>query len=55
MRPDPSGTSPLVDLLRRLGDTVAAAEQYRVALDRTANERERAFLRRRLAELSREE
>ncbi|RBM19574.1 RNA polymerase subunit sigma-24 [Prauserella sp. PE36] len=39
------------DLLRRLGRTGEAARAYETALDRTANEAERALLRRRLAEL----
>ncbi len=39
------------DLLRRLGRTAEAAVAYRAALGLADNERERAFLRRRLAEL----
>ncbi len=39
------------DLLRRIGRTAEAAAAYRVALDLVGNERERIFLRRRLAEL----
>lgn len=39
------------DLLRRLGRTAEAAAAYRTALDLVGNERERTFLRRRLAEL----
>ncbi|TKG72377.1 RNA polymerase sigma factor [Prauserella endophytica] len=39
------------DLLRRLGRTGEAARAYETAVDRTANEAERALLRRRLAEL----
>jgi RNA polymerase sigma-70 factor, ECF subfamily len=39
------------DLLRRLGQTGEAAEEYRAALELVGNERERAFLRRRLAGL----
>lgn len=38
-------------LLRRLGRTAEAATAYRAALELVANERERAFLRRRLADL----
>jgi RNA polymerase sigma-70 factor (ECF subfamily) len=41
------------DLLRRLGERAAAATAYRRALELTANEPERAFLERRLAELGR--
>jgi RNA polymerase sigma-70 factor, ECF subfamily len=41
------------DLLRRLGADEEAAEAYRRALDLTANERERAFLAGRLAEVVR--
>jgi RNA polymerase sigma-70 factor (ECF subfamily) len=41
------------DLLRRLGRADEAATQYRAALALTVNERERAFLRRRLDEISR--
>jgi RNA polymerase sigma-70 factor (ECF subfamily) len=40
------------DLLRRLGRGAEAAAAYRVALDLADNEVERAFLRRRLAEVS---
>ncbi|MBN1092582.1 sigma-70 family RNA polymerase sigma factor [Blastococcus sp. TML/M2B] len=40
------------DLLRRLGRTSEALEQYRAALELAGNERERAFLRRRSDELS---
>ncbi|WP_406165008.1 RNA polymerase sigma factor [Streptomyces sp. NBC_00996] len=39
------------DLLRRLGRTAEAAAAYRAALELVDNERERAFLRRRLADL----
>ena len=39
------------DLLRRLGRTAEAAEQYRIALAQVSNGAERRFLRRRLAEL----
>jgi RNA polymerase sigma-70 factor (ECF subfamily) len=39
------------DLLRKLGRTAEAATAYRAALELARNERERAFLRRRLAEL----
>jgi RNA polymerase sigma-70 factor, ECF subfamily len=39
------------DLLRRLGRTAEAAVAYQTALELADNERERAFLRRRLAEL----
>ncbi|MGW3954586.1 RNA polymerase sigma factor [Streptomyces sp. NPDC004752] len=39
------------DLLRRLGRTAEAAAAYRAALAFVDNERERAFLRRRLADL----
>lgn len=51
------GYSPLpaarADVLCRLGRTAEATEQYRAALALTANERERAFLRRRLDEIGR--
>jgi RNA polymerase sigma-70 factor (ECF subfamily) len=40
------------DLLRRLGRTTEAAAAYRAALDLVGNERERATLARRLAELT---
>jgi RNA polymerase sigma-70 factor (ECF subfamily) len=40
------------DLLRRLGRSGDAAAAYERALELTANEAERAFLRRRLAELA---
>nr|WP_035806546.1 sigma-70 family RNA polymerase sigma factor [Kitasatospora mediocidica] len=40
------------DLLRRLGRDAEAARAYREALTRTTNEAERAFLERRLRELS---
>ncbi|MDG4790269.1 sigma factor [Micromonospora sp. WMMD1102] len=40
------------DLLRRLGRAGEAAEAYRRALDLVGNEPERAFLRRRLAEVA---
>jgi RNA polymerase sigma-70 factor (ECF subfamily) len=40
------------DLLRRLGRTAEAARAYQAALELVGNERERAFLRRRLASLS---
>ncbi|MFE3225044.1 RNA polymerase sigma factor [Nocardia sp. NPDC059228] len=39
------------DLLRRSGRDEAAAREYRAALDLTANEAERAYLRRRLGEV----
>jgi RNA polymerase sigma-70 factor, ECF subfamily len=39
------------DLLRRLGRTAEAATAYRAALELAANERDRSFLRRRLADL----
>ncbi|HEV2087747.1 MAG TPA: hypothetical protein VGR21_05505 [Cryptosporangiaceae bacterium] len=39
------------DLLRRLGRNDEAADAYREALATAGNEPERAFLRRRLAEL----
>lgn len=39
------------DLFRRLGQASEAATAYQKALELTANERERAFLRRRLADL----
>jgi RNA polymerase sigma-70 factor (ECF subfamily) len=39
------------DLLRRLGRRAEAADQYREALTRTANESERRYLARRLTEL----
>ena len=39
------------DLLRKLGRTTEAATAYQAALELAANERERAYLRRRLAEL----
>ena len=39
------------DLLRRLGRSAEAAEAYQAAIDRTGNEAEREFLRRRAAEL----
>ncbi len=39
------------DLLRRLGRRAEAAAAYRAALDRAGNAAERAFLRRRLAEV----
>jgi RNA polymerase sigma-70 factor (ECF subfamily) len=44
--------SARADLLRRLGRSDAAANAYRVALDLTSNEVERAFLARRLAEVA---
>ena len=40
------------DLLRRLGEPEAAAEQYRQALARVQNDVERRFLQRRLAEVT---
>jgi RNA polymerase sigma-70 factor (ECF subfamily) len=40
------------DLLRRLGRNDSAAAAYRNAIDRSENDAEREFLRRRLAELS---
>jgi RNA polymerase sigma-70 factor (ECF subfamily) len=39
------------DLLRKLGRTTEAATAYRAALELAANDRERTYLRRRLAEL----
>jgi RNA polymerase sigma-70 factor (ECF subfamily) len=39
------------DLLRRLGRTTEAAASYQAALDLASNERERAFLRKKLTEL----
>ena len=39
------------DLLRRLGRTVEAGAAYQAALELAGNERERAFLRKKLAEL----
>jgi RNA polymerase sigma-70 factor (ECF subfamily) len=45
--------STRADLLRRLGRRADAAVAYRRALELTANEPERAFLERRLAELGR--
>jgi RNA polymerase sigma-70 factor, ECF subfamily len=45
--------STRADLLRRLGRRADAAEAYRAALALTANEPERAFLARRIAELGR--
>jgi RNA polymerase sigma-70 factor (ECF subfamily) len=39
------------DLLRRLGRTTEAAAAYRTALKLVGNERERTFLRQRLANL----
>jgi RNA polymerase sigma-70 factor, ECF subfamily len=39
------------DLLRKLGHATEAATAYRAALELAGNERERAFLRRRLSEL----
>jgi RNA polymerase sigma-70 factor (ECF subfamily) len=39
------------DLLRRLGRKAEAAEAYRAAIDRTGNEAERDFLRRRSGDL----
>ena len=39
------------DLLRRIGRTAEAAAAYRAALELVGNERERIFLRRRLAEV----
>jgi RNA polymerase sigma-70 factor, ECF subfamily len=41
------------DLLRRLDRRGEAVTAYRAALERTANEPERAFLERRIAELGR--
>ncbi|MEC3954394.1 DUF6596 domain-containing protein [Nocardia sp. CDC153] len=43
------------DLLRRLGRNDAAAREYRIALDLTANDAERAYLTRRLSEVARSE
>lgn len=43
------------DLLRRLGRDDAAAEEYRAALELTANDAERAYLTRRLNEVVRSE
>ena len=40
------------DFLRRLGRRSEAAHAYRRAAELTANERERAFLERRMAECS---
>jgi RNA polymerase sigma-70 factor (ECF subfamily) len=40
------------DLLRRLGQWTAAADAYRIALELTSNEVERAFLLRRLGEVA---
>lgn len=40
------------DLLRKLGRTTEAATAYRAALELASNERERAFLRKKLTELS---
>lgn len=40
------------DLLRRLGDSAGAATSYQRAMELTANAAERAFLERRLAEVS---
>jgi len=39
------------DLLRKLGRSTEAATAYHAALELAANERERAYLRRSLAEL----
>ena len=39
------------DLLRKLGRTTEAATAYQAALELATNERERTYLRRRLAEL----
>jgi RNA polymerase sigma-70 factor (ECF subfamily) len=39
------------DLLRKLGRTTEAAAAYRAALELASNERERAFLRKKLTEL----
>ena len=49
--PDRSHLLPATraDLLRQMGRPAEAAESYRAALDRTANESECAYLRRRLA------
>jgi RNA polymerase sigma-70 factor (ECF subfamily) len=44
--------STKADLLRRLGRGAEAAAAYRVALELADNEVERAFLRRRLTEVS---
>lgn len=41
------------DVLRRLGDATGAAQSYQRAMELTANAAERAFLERRLAEVSR--
>ena len=41
------------DLLRRIGRWSEAADSYRIALEQTSNEVERAFLARRLAEMDR--
>jgi RNA polymerase sigma-70 factor (ECF subfamily) len=41
------------DLLRRLGRWSDAADSYRIALEQTSNEVERAFLARRVAEMDR--
>ena len=39
------------DLLRKLGRVTEAAAAYRAALELASNERERAFLRKKLTEL----
>lgn len=39
------------DLLRKLGRTTEAATAYRAALELASNQRERAFLRKKLTEL----
>ncbi|MDQ3935943.1 MAG: hypothetical protein M3340_15080, partial [Actinomycetota bacterium] len=44
--------SARADLLRRVGETGAAAASYRRALDLATNPVERSFLERRLAEVS---
>ena len=48
-------TAARADLYRRLGRTEAAAAAYRDALTRVGNAPERAFLRRRLAEVTGED
>ena len=49
----PAATPTRADLLRRLGRDEEAAAAYRRALELPANPAERAFLERRLRELSR--
>ncbi|OLF11698.1 RNA polymerase subunit sigma-24 [Actinophytocola xinjiangensis] len=50
--PTPHHPAVRADLLRRLGRAAEAAGQYRQALTATANEGERRYLRRRLAEVA---